>query len=248
LFVTETVQPTSAPPPFPDPLHWSTVTGRAEDWLEGVTVHTTRNGAPPPLPEPSHWVMSALVVEPVGKHNVVGPDGETPPAPELLHWLIVTGATVVVPVMLFTMWTAQVTVAPPPLPDPSHWVIEVMSWLEVVVVVMQVGVAPAAPWQSLVVTVELVAPVTRLRLFVTVTSQATAAPPTLSEPLHWLTEGGVVAAPVTPRAPLVAVRCDAAAGGTACGLALEGIEIAGALTTVREVTAAMVGCGLATPA
>jgi hypothetical protein len=45
------------------------------------------------------------------------------------------------------------------------------------------------------VTVEVASPVATSRLLVTVTLQATAWPPTLSVPLHWLTTPGAVAAP-----------------------------------------------------
>jgi hypothetical protein len=114
-----------------------------------------------------------------------------PPCPDTLHWFTVAGVGVTTPVMLLTMATLQVTVPPPPLPEPSHWVTDVTSRLEVVVVVTQVGGAPAAPWHSVTVRVELVTPVARSRLLVTVTEQATACPPALSVPLHWLTAGGV---------------------------------------------------------
>ena len=114
-----------------------------------------------------------------------------PPCPELLHWFTVAGVDAVTPVMLLTMATLHVTVPPPPLPDPSHWVTEVTSWVEVVVVVTQGRGALAAPWHSVTVRVELVTPVAMSRLLVTVTAQATAWPPALSVPLHWLTAGAV---------------------------------------------------------
>jgi hypothetical protein len=95
------------------------------------------------------------------------------------------------------MCTLQVTVPPPPLPDPLHWSTEVTSWSEGVVVVVQGSAAFAAPWHAVTVTIELVTPVTRSRLLITVTSHATAWPPTLSVPLHWLTATGAVAAAVT---------------------------------------------------
>jgi hypothetical protein len=74
--------------------------------------------------------------------------------------------------------------------------------LEGVVVVVQGSAAPAAPWHSLTVTVELVTPVPRSRLLVTVTSHATASPPTLSVPLHWSTRGAATAASVIGAAAL----------------------------------------------
>jgi hypothetical protein len=190
LLIRETVQVTVAPPPFPDPLHWSTVTGSAEVCVDGSTEHRTRMVPPPPLPELLHWVTVAPVVLPSGVHSVVG--AVPPPCPDTLHWFTVAGVGVTTPVMLLTTATLQVTVPPPPLPEPSHWVTEVMSGVADVVVVTQVGGAPAAPLHSVTVRVELVTPVARSRLLVTVTEQATACPPTLSVPLHWLTAGGVM--------------------------------------------------------
>jgi hypothetical protein len=182
LLVTETVQVTVAPPPLPEPLHWLTVTGSAEVSVEGSTVHCTRTVPPPPLPELLHWVTVALVVSPIGLHSSVG--WVPPPAPDPMHWLTVTDVGVTVPVMLLTMKTVQVTSPPPPPPEPLHWVTDVVSWLEDDVEVVHVGGAFAAPWHCCTVTVEFAAPVARLRLLVTVTSQATASPPTLSVPLH----------------------------------------------------------------
>ena len=43
-----------------------------------------------------------------------------PPVPAVLHWLTVTGEVVAAPVMLLVMSTRQVTVPPPPLPEPLH--------------------------------------------------------------------------------------------------------------------------------
>ncbi len=85
---------------------------------------------------------------------------------------------------LLVIEAVQVTLAPPPLPEPLHCVTEVMSWLEVVVFLVQVGAALAAPKQATTVSEELVTPVARSRLFVTVTVHSTARPPPLSVPLH----------------------------------------------------------------
>jgi hypothetical protein len=41
--------------------------------------------------------------------------------------LTVAGEVEATPTMLLTMATLQVTVPPPPLPEPSHWVTDVMS-------------------------------------------------------------------------------------------------------------------------
>src|SRR5436305_15324350 len=90
------------------------------------------------------------------------------------------GVAVAGRVMLLTTFTSQVTVPPPPLPEPSHCFTEVVSWFDGVVVVVQGRAALAAPWHSLTVTVELAVPVSRLRSLVIVVSHATAWPPTLS--------------------------------------------------------------------
>jgi hypothetical protein len=127
LLVMETVQVTKPPPPLPEPLHWSTVTGRAEVSVDGATSHWTRMVAPPPLPDPLHWLIVALVVSPIGLHDRVG--WVPPPVPESLHWLMVAGVGEASPVMLLMMWTFHVNVPPPPLPEPSHWVTWVVRWL-----------------------------------------------------------------------------------------------------------------------
>jgi hypothetical protein len=91
---------TVPPPPFPEPLHWSTLTGSAEVSVEpGSTVHLTRSVPPPPVPEPLHCVMVASVVfAGKGLQAVVG--SVPPPVPDSLHWLTVTGVGEAVPVML----------------------------------------------------------------------------------------------------------------------------------------------------
>jgi hypothetical protein len=167
------------------------VTGSAEVSVEGPTVHCTRIVPPPPFPALLHWLTAALVVFPIGVQTVVG--CVPPPAPDPLHWLMVAGVGVVRPEMLFTIRTVHVTVPPPPLPEPSHWVTEVVKAAEGVVEVLHVGGALAAPWHCRTVTVELEVPVATSRLFVIVTSQATAWPPALSVPLHWLIEAGAAA-------------------------------------------------------
>jgi len=171
---------------LPDPTHWWTVMGSAEVSVEGRTVHRTRMVPPPPVPESLHWVTVAFVAfAGNGLQRTVG--SVPPPVPAWLHWLTVAGEVVAWPVMLLTMDTEQVTVPPPPLPEPSHCVTEVTSWFEGVIVVTQVSAALANPWHSTSSVVELATPVLRSRLLVTVTVQLTAWPPTLSVPLHWLT-------------------------------------------------------------
>ena len=53
LFVIETVQVTKLPPPFSEPLHWLTVTGKVE-LLVPEALHVI--APPPPVPEPLHCV------------------------------------------------------------------------------------------------------------------------------------------------------------------------------------------------
>lgn len=72
LLVIAERQVTVAPPPFPEPLHWLTVTGRAVVSVDGSTLHCTRRVPPPPLPELLHWSMTAPVVLPSGVQEVVG--------------------------------------------------------------------------------------------------------------------------------------------------------------------------------
>ena len=176
------------------------VTGSAAVDVDGVTVHRTRLDAPPPLPEPLHWVMVAPVVTPIGLQSRVG--AVPPPVPEPLHWLIDAGTAVPSPVMVLVMCTVQVTVPPPPLPEPLHCVTVVTSWVDVVVLVVQVGGALAAPWQLRTVSFELVLPVARFSWLVIVTSHSTAWPPTLSVPLHWLTAAAAAAARLCRRATM----------------------------------------------
>ena len=78
-YVSEAVHMTVAPPPFPEPLHWSTVTRSTAVSVEVVTVHRTRIVAPPPLPEPLHWVTVAPVVLPRSRGAGQQPGGRVPP-------------------------------------------------------------------------------------------------------------------------------------------------------------------------
>ncbi|HVE64553.1 MAG TPA: hypothetical protein VNB94_12225 [Mycobacteriales bacterium] len=188
VLVTEDAHLTVAPPPLPELLHWSMVTGSAAAWVEGSTVHWTRIVPPPPLPEPLHWVMVALLVLPMGLQETVG--SVPPPVPEPLHWLIVAAAVEVAPVMLLVIRELHLTLPPPPLPEPLHRVIEVTRSAEDEVAVVHGRTVLAAPWHSRTVVVELVTPVARSRLLVTVTSHSTPCPPALSDPLHTFTAIG----------------------------------------------------------
>ncbi len=162
------------------------VTGSAPAWVDGSTVHRTRMVAPPPLPASLHWVIVALGAAPAGLQETVG--AVPPPAPDPLHWLMVAGDVAATPVMLLMMRTVHVTLPPPPLPEPSQTVTEVVRSVgDEVVDVVQGSAELAGPWHSLTVTEVLVAPVATLSVLVTVTSHSTPWPPTLSEPLHRLT-------------------------------------------------------------
>ncbi len=170
-----TVQVTSAPPPFPEPLH-CLIVGTEPVALAGVTVHLTRSVPPPPFPELSHcWIVAdvSLGVE-LGMHTVVG--CVPPPCPEPMHWLTVTAPAPGAPVTI----TSHFTIAPPPLPEPLHWSIAV-TVCDDTVGPIQVSPVPA-PVHEVTVTVAVVAPVKA-----TVTVQCTVLPPWLSTPSHCVT-------------------------------------------------------------
>jgi hypothetical protein len=167
------------------------VNGKAVVVVDAVTVHRTRSEAPPPLPEPLHWVTVALVVLLRGLHNVVG--SAPPPVPESMHWLTVAVAVVPAPVMVLTTSTEHRTVLPPPLPDPLHCVTEEASTSRGLLV--QSGAAFGAPWQAVIVLVELLVCVTRLSRLLITTVQSISRPPPLYTPLHWLTEAPAADAP-----------------------------------------------------
>ncbi len=143
LLVRLVRQVTVAPPPFPEPLHWSTETVRSDVVVEPEpTVHRTRRVPPPPFPDPLHWVTVApLVVAGKGLQTVVGT--VPPPVPAELHWLTVADVGVVVPVMLLMTSTVHSTVPPPPLPEPLHCSIDATRSVELVVDELQTMVAGA---------------------------------------------------------------------------------------------------------
>ena len=124
-------QLTLPPPPRPEPLHWLTVTTRAEAIVPvAVQLIPTRL---PPLAEPLHCVMAASVVV-AGK----GVQPVVRPSPEPTHWLTVTAAEPgLTPTKLFVIVALQLSVAPPPLADPLHWMTEVTGVVREVVVVVQ---------------------------------------------------------------------------------------------------------------
>jgi hypothetical protein len=170
-------------PPAAEPLHWLIVIGSEALTVDGFTVHLTRREAPPPLAEPLHWVMSALVVLPFGLQAVVG--SVPPPVPDSMHWLTVAGDFDPFPVMVLVIRTEQIRLAPPPRADPLHWVTVVESATTGVVV--HSGAAPAAPWHSSIVPLELLTPVARLMTLLMMTWHSTFLPPVLYTSLHWLT-------------------------------------------------------------
>ena len=53
-----------------------------------------------------------------GSQRTVG--SVPPPVPDELHWLTLAEVGVAVPVMLLMTSTEQVTVPPPPFPEPLH--------------------------------------------------------------------------------------------------------------------------------
>ena len=69
---------TVLPPPFSEPLHWSTVTGNAALVVPDAVQTKV---APPPLPEPLHWVTTGEPCE-LGMQAVVS---APPPWPDPLH-------------------------------------------------------------------------------------------------------------------------------------------------------------------
>ena len=126
-----------------DPLHWFTVTDNAEVIVDVLsTVHCTRWVPPPPFNEPLHWVTVAFVVVWVGLH---ASGRAPPPAPEPSHWFTVAGVGVNVPVMLLVMMAEQVTVLPGAFTELLHWFTDVTTGPPLVVDVVHVSCAPAAP-------------------------------------------------------------------------------------------------------
>ena len=87
-FVTVAVQLTSAPPPLPEPLHWSTFTGSVVVIVDApVTMHANPTLVPP-LPEPLHCPTVAAVtdVTPGVFAGVQLPGAPVPVITEPTHW------------------------------------------------------------------------------------------------------------------------------------------------------------------
>jgi len=76
----------SAPPPFPEPLHWVTVALV----VLPIGAHTTVGWVPPPVPDPMHWltvtpdvgVLAEMLLITVTLHVTLLP----PPKATPLHW------------------------------------------------------------------------------------------------------------------------------------------------------------------
>jgi hypothetical protein len=61
--LTVAVHRTNEPPPFAEPLHWSTFTGSDADVVEPVPTEQMNPTLVPPLPEPLHWPTVAAVTD-----------------------------------------------------------------------------------------------------------------------------------------------------------------------------------------
>ena len=128
-FVTiVTSQVTVLPPDRSEPLHWSTVTGKAALVVPDA-VHAMK--PPPPSPDPLHWVTVADPEE-LGMQAVMS---VPPPPPDPMHWLTViadAGAGALA-LMLVVMCTEQTMLLPPySLSDPLHWCTALITSVELV--------------------------------------------------------------------------------------------------------------------
>jgi hypothetical protein len=158
-FVTVAWQVTSAPPPLPEPLHWSTFTKSDAVIVDGPVTEQTKPTLVPPLPEPLHWPTVAWDTEvtPAVLAGVQVPGAPVPVITDPTHWYTVAA---VIAAGLALKWleivTVQTTVPPPPLPEPLHcWTVATGSD-DVVVMVAHVSVlmGPEAPTHLVIVTVE----------------------------------------------------------------------------------------------
>ena len=152
-------QRTREPPPFAEPLHWSTFTESVALIVdEGPTVQMNPTLVPP-LPEPLHCPTVAAVTEvtPGVFAGVHVPGAPVPVMTEPTHWYTVAAVGAAPPVIVFVIVTLQMSTPPPPFAEPLHWATDVTSSVDVVVVVVQVPapapMGPAAPTQRVTVTV-----------------------------------------------------------------------------------------------
>ncbi len=87
-FVTVAVHCTSEPPPFAEPLHWSTFTGRVEVMVDAPVTVQANPTLVPPLPDPLHCPTVAALTEVTpgvfGGAQMAGAPG--PVIAEPMHW------------------------------------------------------------------------------------------------------------------------------------------------------------------
>ena len=86
--LTVAVHRTSEPPPFAEPLHWSTFTGSDADVVEPVPTEQMKPTLVPPLPEPLHWPTVAAVTDvmPGVLTGVQVPGAPGPVMTDPMHW------------------------------------------------------------------------------------------------------------------------------------------------------------------
>ena len=85
--LTVAVHRTSEPPPFAEPLHWSTFTGSDADVVDPVPTEQMNPTLVPPLPEPLHWPTVAAVTDviPAVLTGVQDPGAPGPVMTEPMH-------------------------------------------------------------------------------------------------------------------------------------------------------------------
>lgn len=86
--LTVAVHRTSEPPPFAEPLHWSTFSDSEADVVEPVLTEQMNPTLVPPLPEPLHWPTVAAVTEvmPGVLTGVHVPGAPGPVMTDPMHW------------------------------------------------------------------------------------------------------------------------------------------------------------------
>lgn len=88
MLVTVALQFTSAPPPLPEPLHWSMFTGSVVVMVDPPVTVQTNPTLVPPFPEPLHCPTVAAVTEvtPGVFAGVQKPGAPVPVITEPMHW------------------------------------------------------------------------------------------------------------------------------------------------------------------
>jgi hypothetical protein len=86
--VTVALQRTNEPPPFAEPLHWSTFSASAADIVDPVETEQMKPTLVPPLPEPLHCPTVAAVtdVTPGVLTGVQVPGAPGPVITDPMHW------------------------------------------------------------------------------------------------------------------------------------------------------------------